>query len=305
MLDPVTTPLLLLVLGKLGEELLRDACKDFLKDRLKLLFGWLGTVGRPSGLELAYEAALQDALTVCLEMLLKNISACGLSNEELKVFADSIRAFARDEAVAEELLGALKDPLDPQRPVAGVLARRWSELGCLELPGDLWTDVALAFRRQATKRAFINEPMREVLNAQNLDRIRELLERDGGVRPEVRQDKYALRMRTKYAPVDLANLMPAYAGDPGQIVIRDVFVPQRVKENPPAVELPKDFERRLHAKGITDLDDLTDDQRRELAADQREALAAAYVSQSPRPVLEVIAEEANRRVMLVGEPGSG
>jgi hypothetical protein len=48
--------------------------------------------------------------------------------------------------------------------------------------------VALAFRRQATKRAFINEPMREVLNAQNLDRVRELLERAGGVRPESRQD---------------------------------------------------------------------------------------------------------------------
>jgi len=107
--------------------------------------------------------------------------------------------------------------------------------------------------------------MREVLNAQNLDRVRELLERDGGVRPEVRQDKYAIRMRTKYAPVDLANLMPAYAGDPGQLVIRNIFVPQRVKENLSAVELPKDFEQRLREKGIRDLDELSDDERRKLA----------------------------------------
>lgn len=256
MLDPITTPLLWLVLGKIGEELLTDACKDFLKDKLSDLFGYLSGVGSRSDLQAAYEAALQDALTVSLEMLLKNIAACGYSNEELKPFADSIRKLARDHDVAEELLAAIKQPLDPQLPRPDMLAARWSELGCLELPGDLWTGVALAFRRQAAKRAFVSEPMREVLNAQNLDRVRELIERDGGVRPEVRQDKYAIRMKTKYAAVDLANLMNAYASDPGQLVIRDVFVPPRLKENPPAAELPKDFEKRLRDKGITDLNQL-------------------------------------------------
>ena len=53
MLDPITTPLLLVVLGRIGEELLTDACKDFLTDKLKHTFGWLGTLGRKSDLELA------------------------------------------------------------------------------------------------------------------------------------------------------------------------------------------------------------------------------------------------------------
>ena len=131
------------------------------------------------------------------------------------------------------------------------------------------------------------------------------LERGGGVRPEVRQDKYAARMRTKYAPVDLANLMPSYAEDPGVLVIRDVFVPQHVKENPPPVELPKDFERRLRDMGVRDIDELPEGERREFVEDQSEKLSAVYVNQSPRPVLEVIAEPSNRLVMLVGEPGSG
>jgi hypothetical protein len=39
MLDPISTPLLILVLGKVGDELITDACKDFLKDKLKTL--WL------------------------------------------------------------------------------------------------------------------------------------------------------------------------------------------------------------------------------------------------------------------------
>jgi hypothetical protein len=215
MLDPITTPLLLLVLGKIGEELLTDACKAFLKDKLKDTFGWLGKLGRKSDLELAYEAALKDAYAVCLEMLLKNIAACGYSNEELKPFGASLQKFVRDADVAATLLEALKNPLDANLPSAAILAERWQELGCLELPGDLWTGTALAFRRQAKKRAFVSEPMRQVLNAQNFDAIRELLERSGGVRPEVREDKYAIRMRTKYAPVDLANLMPSYAENPG------------------------------------------------------------------------------------------
>ena len=50
MLDPITTPLLLLVPGRIGEELLTDDRKDFLKDKLKHTFGWLG---RSSDLELA------------------------------------------------------------------------------------------------------------------------------------------------------------------------------------------------------------------------------------------------------------
>ena len=256
-------------------------------------------------MELAYEAALQDAYTICLEMLLKNIAACGYTNEELKPYADSLRTFVKDDGVAAELLEAIRNPLDSKLPHPETLAMRWQELDCNELPGDLWTGVALAFRRQATKQAFVNEPLRQILNAQNLDAVRELLERDGGVRPEVRQDKYAVRMRTKYASVDLANLMPAYAENPGQLVIRDVFVPQMLKENPLAVELPKDFEKRLREKGIHDLDERSDGEQRELADEQRERLSTVYVSQSPKPVLEVIADPSNRLVMLVGEPGSG
>jgi HEAT repeat protein/energy-coupling factor transporter ATP-binding protein EcfA2 len=269
------------------------------------LFGWFGKLGGRSDLELAYEAAMKEAYSVCLEMLLKNIAACGYSNDELKPFADSLKTFVRDKGVAATLLEAVRNPLDSSLPSPEILANRWQELGCRDLPGDLWTGTALAFRRQATKQAFINEPLREVLNAENLDAIRELLKRDGGVRPEVRQDKYAVRMRTKYAPVDLANLMPAHAENPGQLVIRDVFVPQNVKENPPPVELPKDLERRLREKGVRDIEELPQSERRELVEEQREKLSAVYVSQSARPVLEVIAEPSHRLVMLVGEPGSG
>ena len=76
-------------------------------------------------------------------------------------------------------MALIKNPLDSTLPNPAILADRWKELGCRELPGDLWTGTSGAFRRQAIKQAFINEPLRNVLNAENLDAIRELLERQG------------------------------------------------------------------------------------------------------------------------------
>lgn len=305
MLDPITTPLLLYVLGRIGEELIADACKDYLKDRLKDLFGWLAGFGRKDDLTRAYEIALQDAMTACLELLLKNLEAHGYSKDELKTLESQLKALIRDPALADELLEAIRNPADATRPSPEAIAARWQALGGQPLDPDVWSVMAKAFRRHALKTAFVNEHMREVLNAQNLDRVRELLERAGGIRPDVHPAKYALRMRTKYAPIDLANLMPAHAGDPGQLIIRDVFVPQRVKENPPAVELPKDLQRRLQEDDDGKHPARARDQQ---ATDEKalhERLARDYIAQTPRWVLEVLAEPQNRLLMLTGEPGSG
>ena len=48
MLDPITTPLLLFVPGRIGEEFFINACKDFFTDKLKHL---LSTLGSSSDLE--------------------------------------------------------------------------------------------------------------------------------------------------------------------------------------------------------------------------------------------------------------
>ncbi len=61
MLDPITTPLLIYVLGNLAHELISDACKDHLKDELKSFFGWLGTLGQKDKVELAYQDAMEQA----------------------------------------------------------------------------------------------------------------------------------------------------------------------------------------------------------------------------------------------------
>lgn len=41
-MDPFVTPLLVLVLGNLARELITDTCKDYLKDKLRSFFDWVG-----------------------------------------------------------------------------------------------------------------------------------------------------------------------------------------------------------------------------------------------------------------------
>ncbi len=60
-MDPITTPLLILVLGNLAQELIADACKDHLKDKLKSVFGWLEKLGEYDKVELAYHDAMEQA----------------------------------------------------------------------------------------------------------------------------------------------------------------------------------------------------------------------------------------------------
>ncbi|MEM8535624.1 MAG: NACHT domain-containing protein [Chloroflexota bacterium] len=302
-MDPVVTPLLALVLGNLAREVITEACKGYLTDKAKSVFGWIAQLGEGDKLELAYQDALEQASGVCLDTLLQNIKGAGYTDEELKEYRDSLKAFIKDKQVLAELLESIRDLNDKERPSPEVLRERWYAVGGQDLPDEIvWNSVTAAFRRRAIKQSLLSDELRELLNAQTMQEVKELLERQGGVKVQVRKDRYALRMRTRFAPVDLANLMPAYAEDPGRMVIRDVFVAQQVRENPPPVEIPKDLAARLRKREDLELDDDID---ATLDAQRFEQLHTTYVKQPPRSVLKVIAEENNRLLVLTGEPGSG
>jgi len=295
-MDPLTISLLGSVLGKLALELITGACKDHLKDKLKTFFKRLEKVSDGKKVQLAYQNALAKAFASCLESLLLSIKSFHYSNEELKAYRESLEAFIKDAEVATELLASVLDPHDPALPSADRLRERWRAIEGEKLPDDsLWRNVAVAFRRQAAREVILSDDLRELHSARNLAELRKLIERQGGVKTEVRWELYTQQMLTRYAPVDLANLMPAYADDPGRMVIRDVFVAQHVRENPPPVELPKDV-----------VDGKPNDEDGNAVDDEEVArLHTVYVDQSPRPVLDVIADPGNRLLVLIGEPGSG
>jgi energy-coupling factor transporter ATP-binding protein EcfA2 len=302
-MDPVITPLLVLVLGDVAKSILEDACKDHLKDKVKSLFGRLEATGQLDKVERAYVVVMERAYATCLESLLLVLKSAGRSDDELREYRESLLSFVKDKDVGKELLSAIREPHRDDLPSPGVLGERWAAAGGRELPGPwVWNAVASGFREHAKKQVILSDELRELANAQTQAHAAELLGRQAGVRVPADRNRYARRMRAKFSPVDLANLMPAAADDPGRLVIRDVFVPQLVRENPPPVELPKDVAERIALATGRSRDGTRPDG---IDADQAEILRASFARQPPRPVLEVVASPRSRLLVLTGEPGSG
>ena len=110
MLDPLTTPLLILVLGKLGDEVIGGVCKDYLKDKLKGLFSKAAKLGSEDDLKLAYESAMQQSYETCCEVLLRNIETFGVARNQLTQYRESLEQFIQDGDVATEFFESIKDP---------------------------------------------------------------------------------------------------------------------------------------------------------------------------------------------------
>lgn len=294
MVEPVSTTVVAF-LGAKAAEIIGSAVKDHVKGHVKNLLTTgekkvLGT-GDREALTDTYENVLTHAYTQTLNALGRVLELTGIDFPEFVEYQISVERFVKSGKVAEHLLRTVRNLGNDNLPDPALLESEWERLDGKPFPTPgVWNMVAANFRKSTKDKAFVTPQLREVLNAQNLDQIPQLLQKLLGVQIVVRQDQYFKRMLQKFSPVDLANLMPAYAEDPGQMVIRDVFVPQNVRNNPPPVEIPKD----LLKHGADELDD-----------QQVEKLRTAYVSQSPKPALDVIAATGNRLVVLTGEPGSG
>ncbi|MFF5280939.1 NACHT domain-containing protein [Streptomyces sp. NPDC013171] len=114
---------------------------------------------------------------------------------------------------------------------------------------------------------------------------------------------YARRVRESYGRLDLEVLTPDNDQSVQQKVeLREVFVVPTVRADPPPVELSRELMVRLL-------------QGEELAAEDElppgldlallDSLVEAYRQRPPEHVLEVLAREENRRVVLLGDPGAG
>jgi len=184
-----------------------------------------------------------------------------------------------------------------------------------ELPiagGSVWPLVAINFRKGAQERAFVDDRLREILNAKSLDRLVQLQEQLLGVRVRVRQSQYVETMLATYAQVRLANVAPSYTEDPGVLIVTDIFEPQHIRENPPPIELTKDeFESLCRSGNIDQNDDeavlaLLDEKGHGKDATKRIRFQrSSYTEQPARPVLDLISEPEQRLIVITGEPGSG
>ncbi|MFD0370897.1 HEAT repeat domain-containing protein [Streptomyces sp. NPDC127114] len=115
-------------------------------------------------------------------------------------------------------------------------------------------------------------------------------------------ETYAARVRQCYGRLDLEVLTPLREQDEHPVVpLREVFVPQSVRADPPPVELPPELLRRLADPAESELHELPPGIDRETV----DRVRRAYQDRPPQPVLDVLAADHHKHVVLLGNPGAG
>ncbi|GAB2577436.1 hypothetical protein Aab01nite_11690 [Paractinoplanes abujensis] len=115
-------------------------------------------------------------------------------------------------------------------------------------------------------------------------------------------EAYQARLRDRYGHLDIDSLLPLH-NQQEQIAVgvREVFVPQTVRTDPPPVDLPRELWQRLADSGVLDDRDLPGDLDHHTLAKLRHS----YEARPARPVLEVLAEPDGQKMVLLGDPGAG
>jgi energy-coupling factor transporter ATP-binding protein EcfA2 len=323
-MDPITLGIGI-YFGKKIIDILSASAEDYAKDQVKSLFdkGKDIVLNRKDkkllnesrdALTDTYKKAFTDAFAQTLDSLGKTLQLM-VSADEMEQYRGSVEKFVKNKRVAEHLLWTIRNLNVETLPDPNLLEMEWKACGGKELPMPMvWQMVAVNFRKGAKERAFLTPAMREVLSAQNLDDVKDLLGQIRGIQVTVKHEQYVSVMRKTFAPVQLANITPSYADDPGQLVVTDIFEPQHVRENPPPVEITKEQLDKISRdskpgqNNDTELIAQIEDHESKEAIQKLQFQQATYTEQSARPVLEVIAQTGrtnNRLMVITGEPGSG
>ncbi|MFJ9579991.1 NACHT domain-containing protein [Streptomyces sp. NPDC101191] len=113
---------------------------------------------------------------------------------------------------------------------------------------------------------------------------------------------YARCVRQRYGRLDLEVLTPLREqGEHPVVPLREVFVPQSVRADPPPVELPPELLRRLMDPAEAELHELPPGVDRETV----ERVRRAYQERPPQPVLDVLTAAGHGHLVLLGDPGAG
>jgi len=108
---------------------------------------------------------------------------------------------------------------------------------------------------------------------------------------------YVQYLRRRYGILDLDALMDPKRDELQQLRLENIFIEQRVKEDPPPLELTKDMLEVLKNRHEVHEDDLPQGMTPELMS--------SYLGKPSTPVLSVLSAEDNRLTIVLGDPGAG
>jgi len=282
------------------EPILENAAGAFLGNRFHELNGIRKEQKKPA------QEAINSAFEEWVVAILKNLQAQEYKDSDLRQFFEdykkAIEIFLNDPKVVEELLKPFFATTTKYRIDSNLLVRRWAALNLPELPEEFdAASVSRAYLKRVKNAGIVTSELRELFLAQLAQERTNYLQSIRGVWPDFDLDQYAKRVRIRYQVLDLSALTPPSRDDvdDGRILLKDVFVPQMVRESRPPRELPKEILGRLHDKG--ELDELPE----ELRADDFKRLQDSWTPAQPESVLTAVAKPDNKRLILLGDPGSG
>jgi hypothetical protein len=117
----------------------------------------------------------------------------------------------------------------------------------------------------------------------------------------VERRRYLTRLVECYQRLDLEVLTPAPIDENRQMFLRSVFVAQHVRADLPPMEIPPELRRRLFEAGAVAPGELPPD----VDAGRLTRFREAYLRQPARPVLQVLSQPEQHRIVLLGDPGAG
>jgi DNA-binding SARP family transcriptional activator len=116
------------------------------------------------------------------------------------------------------------------------------------------------------------------------------------------RDTYLQRLIDRYRWSDLEALVPSEVSGQHTMPLSSLYIPQRVRLEPPPMELPKQLWRDL-----IEAPDLPDDLLlpEGLTVEQLIRARATDRARPTRPALDILADHDHQRLVVLGDPGAG
>ena len=268
------------VLLRLAGEGLEDYAKDFFKESAGKLVGLV----KQEPIKIAFGQAQKQFL----EKIQQELEDADLLDEEIDDYTHILADFVRQQSV----LAVLGQPVEKQLGISSdnsdfnvaVLVETWNYLvdsnsDYQALPKDFnWEKVGKRYVRSVNRLVAESDELRELLNAENLHRIRETIERQAPILPDFDLSKYQENLTTAYRRLDLDTL--AISGWENPLKLWDIFTPQNVISY-------SDHALDSSFNGVT----------------PRNGLSR---NSSPISVLDLIKEsQTYKYIVVIGDPGAG
>ncbi|MBD2774402.1 NACHT domain-containing protein [Iningainema tapete] len=213
-------------------QLMLTSVEDYVKDFFK---GYIQKfVNLP--FELAKQEPLQKA---CVQGIVEFLNLVQLELEDLEIeppqieeYTEDLNKFIQDISIRETLgkpfeaaLGLIAE--DDSQLLNQLLAHRWNNLNLKTLPDNFnWERLAKRYRKKVQTIVNESKELRELLNAENLNKIRQELEQLTPVSPDFDLSRYQEGLKTAYSILRLDTLDTS--GWENHLRLWEIFVPQDV-----------------------------------------------------------------------------